>query len=242
MKILILCIFDETERNKKLFAIHNAHMIPHEHIDYFFIKFDETIEENYKQMGNVLLIKGIESYMNILSKTIKSMHYFMNIKQTHYDFIIRTNISSVFNFEALYRYLSIIPPTNLYMGSVFIRLNRIDIKFGINPTTIHRYNLKNLGFFQGTCIILSNDVATYLLSHAHELKHDIIDDVAIGLFIRNSLPAAYLTFNKMPICTIINQKNKQYRPNSVMYRHKTFNDEEDIYWVTTTFKGACCSA
>ena len=170
MKILVLCIFDKTERNIQLLEIHrkNKQIIPN--IDMFFILFDETITEEFKIENDILLIKGIEHYMNILDKTIKSLDYFINKLHKQYDFIVRTNISTAFNYRLLNEYLMNIPKQNIYIGGVFFKLTWTDEKFNITSETILQYNLDGLYFFQGTCIILSNDVYTYLLNNVQYLK------------------------------------------------------------------------
>jgi len=240
MSILILSIFNKTPRNDQLLQIHreqnNYNIMKKYNIDYYFITFDETISDDYKLIDNILYIKGFEGYMNILDKTIKALHYFINIHCKHYDYIIRTNISSVFNYTLLHQYINILPKTNIYIGGVYFILDWIDKPFNITEETTQKYNLHKLSYFQGTCIILSNDVASFLLKYSNKLIYEIIDDVAIGLFIKTYLPSAYLTYTNMPIKTVISNENKSYNTNSVLYRHKTFDDELDIEYITKTYK------
>jgi hypothetical protein len=241
MNILILCIFDETERNKKLLEIHRDNLSKHRfiknnNIDYFFITFDENLTDDFKLIDDILFVKGKEDYMNILEKTIKSLYFFINIQNKYYDFIIRTNISSAFNFKLLHNYLTSIPKTNIYIGGIFFCLDWNDEKFNITKETIQTYGLHKLNFFQGTCIILSNDIVTYMLNNSNKLQYDIIDDVAIGLFIKTYLPNAYLTFTNVPITTKIYPDKKLYNDNSVLFRHKTFDDNIDIEYMKNTYK------
>jgi hypothetical protein len=240
MSTLILSIFNNSSRNNQLLRIHrelnNNNIMKKCNIDYYFFTFDEMISDDYQLIDDILYIKGVEGYMNILDKTIKALHYFINIHYKKYDYIIRTNISSVFNYTLLHKYIDRLPKTNIYIGGLHFRLDWIDEKFNITEETIQKYNLHKLSFFQGTCIILSNDVACFLLKESNKLIYEIIDDVAIGLFIKTYLPSAYLTYINMPTRTIISSENKSYDVNSILYRHKTFDDSLDIEYITKTYK------
>lgn len=244
MKVLVLAIFDKTERNDTLMKIHQSHLknnrfIQNNSIDVFFITFDETLCQDYKLEDNILLIKGKEDYMNILSKTIKALDYFINDQNKNYDYLVRTNISSVFNFKLLYEYLNNMPRQNLYVGGIFYYLGWLDEKFGITRKTMKDYELFNIGFFQGTCIILSSDVFQFLLNRSHRLQYHIIDDVAIALLIRTYIPNAYLTTKNLPKVTVIDENNKIYDRDSILFRHKTLDDKLDIEYLGFTYKFIC---
>lgn len=236
MNILVLCIFDKTERNIQLLEIHRRNQLPIQNIELVYIMFDETLDEEYKLVDDMLFIQGKEHYMNILDKTIQSLEYFINRLGKQYDFMVRTNISTAFNYRLLNEYLMNIPKQNIYIGGVFFKLTWLDEKFNITEETKQQYNLDGLCFFQGTCIILSRDVYTYLLNHKEKLVYEIIDDVAIGLFIRTYLPKAYLTFIDRPTFISIDYQNKYYNVDSVLFRHKTLNDVTDIEYMNKTYK------
>ena len=234
MNILILCIFDETNRNKQLIKIQRDNFVNNYSIDYYFIIYDENLTEEFKLINDTLFIKGNETYMNILDKTIKALRYFINIKD--YDFIIRTNISTTFNYKLLYNYLNDIPKNNIYLGGIVFKIDWIDIKYGITNENIEKFLLKYLYYFQGTCIILSSDVAKNIIENSNKLIHDVIDDVSIGLFIKTYLPNSYLNYTNMPKTSIISEETNIYDNNSIIYRHKSFNDEKDIKNMINTFK------
>jgi hypothetical protein len=237
MNILILCIFNETNRNKQLIQIQRDNFVNNYSIDYYFITYDENLTEEFKLINDTLFIKGNENYMNILDKTIKALRYFINIKD--YDFIIRTNISTAFNYKLLYNYLNEIPKNNIYLGGIVFNLNWIDVKYGITNENIEKYLLKGLKFFQGTCIILSSDVAKNIIENSDKLIYDVVDDVSIGLFIKTYLPNSYLSYINMPKISKISKISEEtniYENNSVLYRHRCFNDDEDIKNMINTFK------
>jgi hypothetical protein len=233
MNILILCIFNETNRNNRLIEIQRDNFVKNNLIDYYFITYDENLNEEFKLINDTLFIKGTETYMGILKKTIKSLRYLINIKD--YDFIVRTNISTAFNYNLLYNYLNEIPKNNIYIGGLLFKLKNLDPKNGITKDNIEKYLLNDLSFFQGTCIILSRDVVKFILDNSNKLIYDIVDDVSLGLFIKNYLPDAYLKYKNTPIFSKILREQKIYNINSVLYRHVS-NDNEVIKDMINTFK------
>jgi len=234
MNILILCIFNETNRNKELIRIQRNNFIKNNLIDYYFITYDKNLTQEFKLINDTLFIKGSETHLNILDKTIKSLRYFTNIKE--YDFIVRTNISTAFNYKLLYDYLNEIPRNNIYIGGNLYKLVWLDPRSGVTKENTEKYSLNDLFFFQGICIILSRDVVKFILDNSNNLIYQIVDDVSIGLFIKTYLPDAYLKYKNMPKISRVLKDKKIYNINSVLYRHKSYNDNEDIKNMIDTFK------
>ena len=234
MNILILCIFNETYRNKQLIQIQRDNFVKNNLIDYYFITYDENLTEEFKLINDTLFIKGTETYMGILEKTIKSLRYFINIKE--YDFIVRTNISTAFNYKLLYNYVNELPRNNIYIGGLLFKLRHLDSKNGITKDNMTKYLLNGLWFFQGTCIILSRDVVKFILDNSNKLIHDIVDDVSLGLFIKTYLSDAYLKYKIMPKFSKISKTQKKYHINSVLYRHNSISPDEDVRDMINTFE------
>lgn len=236
MKILILCIFDETNRTNKLLQIQRDNFVKNDLIDYYFITYDPNLNEEFKLINDTLYIKGNESLLKILDKTIKAFRYFSAVKD--YDFVIRTNVSTAFNYNLLCKYLHNIPRKNMYIGGILYKLQSIDERSGITNDNIEKYALRGLWFYQGTCITLSLDVVKFILDNEHNLTHEIIDDVSIALFIQKYLPSAYFkdTLSNMEFSYINDKNNIIYKPNTVIYRHKSLNGDEDPENMINTFK------
>ena len=83
----------------------------------------------------------------------------------HYDFIWRTNLSSVLDFRGLHAYIS-------------------GLKSSVNSSVgfYGGYIGKASSYFfaSGAGFLMSRDVASYLVTNKHLLRWDLIDDVAIG--------------------------------------------------------------
>jgi hypothetical protein len=122
---------------------------------YFFTQFNNTIENEVEQQGNMIYVKtGTESLSpGILIKTHKSMQYINNTIQ--YDIIIRTNISSFWNIPKLFS-------MNLHTEKL--------------STGIFIDNF----FISGTGIILSKDVCIKLCEQLTGIDYNVpYEDVFI---------------------------------------------------------------
>jgi hypothetical protein len=143
---------------------------------------------------------------------------------SNYDFIIRTNISTIIIYDNLITYLNSLPKKNIYIGAGLLTLNWFDIKFGINETTREKYGLFGLKFVSGTSIILSYDVAQYILDNSHLIDYNIIDDVSFGLFIRDYKPDIYENLTKNNCCKIF---HNCFNKNAVFIRNRILNTSEE---------------
>ena len=127
-------------------------------ISCYFITLSDIPEISLD--GDILRIPGRESYEGIIVKTIAAIEYFTARKS--YDFVIRTNISSIWNYARLNEYLRTLPRTGLYAGL---------------PGGEHG----QIKWVSGSGMILTPDTCKKLLD-ARELvfSFKIIDDVDIG--------------------------------------------------------------
>src|SRR5271170_1779843 len=73
-------------------------------IKYYFYCYDENITEDYIFNDDILLIKGKETFLpGIFKKTISAME--ICLKLHDFDYILRSNISTVVDFSLLQNYL-----------------------------------------------------------------------------------------------------------------------------------------
>ena len=115
--------------------------------------------------NKTLFIRGDECLIpGILHKTVEALSYFLSFD---YDFVWRTNLSSVLDFEGLQRYLGTINLSGFYGGYVGKALK---------PDGLER----DIFFASGAGFLMSRDVAEYLVLNKDSLRWDLIDDVAIG--------------------------------------------------------------
>jgi hypothetical protein len=169
MKILNLVLYsDNDEIYVQMYEALSRYYKGFSDVSTYFYKYDENISGNIEITGDIINIKGRESYMpGILNKTIDAFMLFKNNGEYEkYDYIIRSNISSIVNFSLLSEQLELNPVE--YYGSTNIG----NIKMG----------KKNVPFASGTNIIMSKKGYMTLVDNINLLNRALIDDLSIALF------------------------------------------------------------
>jgi hypothetical protein len=200
MKVLMLIISSD---NKSVHSEHKkvwlSYMNSNPEIECYFIQYrdgSQAIEEN------IFWLTGKESFPGILIKTLDSFDYFM--KRDSYDFIVRTNMSSVWNFNALLKYLKTLPSKKVYNG-----------------ITTHFNDVTYCG---GAGIIMTPDVVKLLLKNRHlaeSVKH--IDDLDIG-FALNKLGIECVKGRREDVYYTEMYTDSTYDPSHYHYRVRWHNN------------------
>jgi hypothetical protein len=185
----------------------------------YYYSYDDTISEDYLIRGDRLLLKGKETYLpGILEKTLTALSIF-NLEE--YDYILRSNISTVVKVEEIQKELRDRPID--YGGSYVHRLQWLDPANGIKDK---RY--WGTEYVSGTAIILSTKTAKELL--AREVDKSVIDDVAIGVALKGYKPKCFLS----KFTAVDSQKadTKKW-----FFRHRTsdrLKDAANMKWLLKT--------
>jgi hypothetical protein len=136
-----------------------TYMSSHPDIDCYFIHYSPFTWVP-SLTNDTLTLRGNERYAAILSKTLDALRELLPRKP--YTHVVRTNLSSVWNFAELCTYLSTQPVQRFYGG---IALDN--------------------GGASGAGILLSRDVAEFLCRRRRDvLSIGPIDDEAIGTFLQ----------------------------------------------------------
>lgn len=227
MNILFLIISNDSlshyKHNKKVWEMYMNNC---QNIDCYFIENENNDENNVKNtnypytVNNTIYCKGEELFENIIIKTINAMEYCT--KKKTYDFVVRTNLSSVWDMDKLQSYLQTLPKTNIYTG----------------PRGPY-YHLKELYFMfyfvGGMGIIMSIDTCKLLVDNrnmAESFKN--MDDIDIG-YTMNQLNIPILPINYYDVNSMVDFEEKQNmikNREQIFYRCKcnTENrDDEPIY-------------
>jgi hypothetical protein len=185
MKILILFIYSENNIYNKMMNLQRKYIHKFNEVVSYFVQMRENQLSEIEIENDVIFVKGEETYLNILYKTVKSIEYLFEKK--NYDFLIRTNISTIINIPKLINYLTYInPKEHIYTGgSFFWDLQWIDNKSGVTDKTFW-----GTRFIGGTSITFSAETIKNILNNKNNLIYDIIDDVSFGIYIKKYLPIA----------------------------------------------------
>lgn len=130
-------------------------------IKFFFLEFKPDLEQYIVEDGDFIYVQGNESINpGMIVKTCAAIKY---INQNYnYDFIVRTNLSTVFHIPNLISYVNNMPSTNS-CGGFYVT-----------------------GFITGTGIILTRDAANKIAdSFMHYNINSIHEDVLISSILRD---------------------------------------------------------
>jgi hypothetical protein len=211
MKILMLIISSD---NEHVYAEHRkfwlTYMNSSPSIEAYFIQYRNGPQEI---QGNTFWLSGKESLKHLTTKTIDSMKYFLT--KDSYDFIVRTNMSSFWNFKALIKFLETLPKQNVYSGIIG--------------------NHNGIPFVSGSGFIMSNDVAKLLIDNRNIAESVcIVDDVDIG-YTMDKLGVPFSLGKRTDFYSMNMYLNHIYDTDTYHYRIK-WNDsskrleEVDVMW------------
>jgi hypothetical protein len=140
-------------------------------IKFFFIEYKDDIIDDVVEIDDFIFIKGTEDPIipNLLVKNIKAINY---VKTKYdFDFILRTNMSSIWNIPKLLSLYNEIPKTNFFGGHVVVNL-----------------------FVTGTGVFISRDLVKKLLTINTNVT--INEDVAISFHMK-SIGVQVTSFNDL---------------------------------------------
>jgi len=169
MKILNLVLYSDNEEiYVQMYEALSGYYKGFSDVTTYFYKYNENITDNIEVSGDIINIKGRESYMpGILNKTIDAFMLFKNNREYEkYDYIIRSNISSIVNFSLLSEQLELKPVE--YYGSTNIGYITLDNT--------------NIPFASGTNIIMSKKGYMIFVDNINLLDKALIDDISIAVF------------------------------------------------------------
>jgi len=227
MKVCILIIYSDNEDYKKMLQIQKEYLDKfNNEIIFYFCQMNSEQTNDLEVADNFLYVKGKECLLNILKKTVVSMKY---IIQNHdIDFLIRTNISTLVNINKLKEILEHLPKTEFYGSSIYLNLQWMSHEHGIFDNSLF-----GTVYAQGTNIILSKDIVYDICRNCDKLRYDLIDDLAIGVYINTSKP--YILESSMKISSeFLKRIDTQFSDisdlsdNYIFYRnrHLRYQDNE----------------
>lgn len=147
-------------------------------VEHYFYSYREDLEGDYLIEGHHLYLKGRETYLpGILTKTLAALKLFRDYE---YDYVVRSNVSTVIDFDALQNHLTHTVVGD-YAGIAYWKKVNIDMQAGVTAIKAAKYS--ECGFVSGTCIILSRRAVEMLVTDIDTvLSYGVIDDVALGIY------------------------------------------------------------
>lgn len=145
---------------------------------YYHYSNESKYHEPYIN-GDFLVLFGTESSIpGILKKTISAMEFF---RERGHDYTVRSNISTIIRFDLLIQRLEASPLD--YGAGIVFGLQWIEPRDGLVDDRYLGYR-----FCSGTSLVFSKRLVTRILNNKETLHYEIIDDVALGILIQDTLP------------------------------------------------------
>ena len=233
IKILHLVLYSDDQYFNQMYDILNnfyKHYEDYDNNDFFvktyYYKFNDTMTEDIEVIDNIINIKGDENLPHvpgILDKTLITFKYVeKEFQENNYDYIFRSNISTVVDFKLLVEELKI--KQIEYYGALILGNLRFKDQYDNildDPPIL---------FAIGYNIILSNKGYNLLLNNIDLIDKTKIDDIAIGVLFdtlkinvelvpfKVVLPSDFIDYN---LDDILHNKN-------IIYRNKNIDYDRDI--------------
>ena len=227
MKILLLVIFSNSDIYNKMLEIQREYIHTNNQIDSYFITFNENQTEEIIVDKDIVYVKGRETYTNILYKTIQSLDYLLHTINIQYDYIVRSNISTIIHLNNLLQYISLLPKLDVYTGGTLETHRWLLQTYEISENKqCDRNKYYGLQYFQGTSIIMSSDVIHKIILNKEHIEYDIVDDVKLGLLIKEYFPEIYERIGQIPVAKVT---YGHYEKDSVFIRNRSVDRLWDVH-------------
>ena len=175
--LLHLVLYSPHDEYQQMYELTRAYYGQFTNVKTIYYHYSPDQTEEYVLIDDILRIKGTEVFGPAITvKTIKAFEYF-EADLFSYDYIIRSNISTIVNYHILQRELYKTPLD--YGGSINV------IKWRDPLAGIVTDELIGLETISGICIILSTLFVKNMLDHKQFIRFDIMDDVAIGKYAKD---------------------------------------------------------
>jgi hypothetical protein len=176
MNILILVIYSKTEHYDKMLEVQRKYIHNYKNVEVYFVESCFQHNDPVFIENDMASVRINEDNTTILFKTIATMECLNRVHRRHYDFVIRTNISTIIDIPK--------------MVCLLEKYKNIDFLYAGDLAGIYIQD-NHYWFALGTCIILSQKLAIKMIDEKEKFVHSLPDDVAFGVFTTNYCPKAY---------------------------------------------------
>jgi hypothetical protein len=210
MKVLNLVLYSENEPAYiAMRDVLREHAARYPNVQTVFYMYDPTCTEPWILDGDTLRICGSETYVpGILNKTLTA---FRITADWDYDLLIRTNISTVVDFNGLLGYCS--TPSFEY-GGPQLTIAWTDPRGGIFDRRFH-----GMPFIGGWCMIFSRATVALMVRDAHFIDTSVIDDVSIADFLVRKRGKISVNLGYKAVI-----ETKEYDPTRCIFRNCTYGN------------------
>jgi len=171
----VILIFASNDLNiyKNLRKIWKKYMYLDPSIKVFFVYGKTSEEDKIEDFDNNsdIYFPNIQESVN-LQKTVEAMDKIHN--EITYEYFIRTNLSTFWDFKKLHNRLIHLPKSNFYSGI--------------------KGFCSEIEFVSGTDIIITPDLVEAILKNKHLIDYNITDDVSLALLLNKNLKVPIINY------------------------------------------------
>jgi hypothetical protein len=171
---------------------------------FYFLYGGDTTKINHFSEYTELYFDIPETLQNILRKTLCAFDYF-NTKYDNNSLFLRTNLSTVFDFEKYSTWLSDIPLSKFFGGSIIDGYNGFHTKIS------------------GTNMIMSLDILQFVLLHQDRFSFTKNEDIELSSLIMYNYPCFMKTMKRLDFITtkVLYHRCNLYSPDISCFRFKS---------------------
>ena len=223
-KFINLVLYSTGEEYDEMYRMTKSYYSSFPNVTTLYYIFDPDIDKEFVLKAGILRIKGTESYIpGILAKTMKALAY--TEKNYEFDYVVRSNISTIVDFDLLADYIGETPIE--YGGG---------LKNEYKDEGETYSDINGLVYASGTAIIFSRKTLHEVVRKQKHLRMDLIDDVALGLLMRNELsdtPQHYTPPDKFLFVPDENGNAARLKPliegkGIIFYRNRQDDRKKDV--------------
>lgn len=223
ISIINLVLYSNDKEYDKMYDLTKSYYSRFTNVKTIYYKFNENNKQLYELYNDILDIKGSETYIpGILDKTVKAIQYVYD--NYTFDYIIRSNISTIVNFDLLTQYLE---------------MNPIQYGGGLKNTVYggdEHADINGILYASGTSIILSKNIIQEFVEKKQYIRNDLIDDVSIGVFMNkymNHIEQKYIPEERFIFIPDEKGDNKKIvdlinKKNFIFYRNRQPDRNIDV--------------
>ena len=199
-------------------------------IKFYYLINDKNIQNDIMdEVNSTIFFSDNENYKpGIFNKTIKALNLFRN---SNYDFIIRTNLSTVYIFENLIKFLKSIEnitneneiygcKRNLFKSEINILESEFQFIIGYNIIIPNKIINKIIQFYELNTQLIDNK------------KYTVSDDSLLG-YIFHNLKITIIDIKKLnynfDFSLSFDDNNKNINSNTIVIRNRFYNNLDIRY-------------
>ena len=209
-------------------VLNNYYKKFNDNVSTYFVKYNEYVKNTYGKEyyieDNIIYINGKETFIpGILEKTLLAFKYVNNF---NYDYLVRSNISTIIEFNRLISYLEENPIYYYGTGKL--------VNLQWNGGGIFDSTWYGTLFASGTSIIFTKKAVNEIINNMNLFRMDIIDDVSFGIYVKeHKKNETLIEINKKHFYEVPNFSKDSYSINQfiefiknnkdiIFYRNKCF--------------------